>query len=308
MALWTELRTGRPLVLRMPHRFGRSRSNHTALEGPEVSGEHAIVRFREGWDLHDLASRNGTFVNGARLPRGARHRLVPGDRVGFGRPEPEWEISSVAPPAPCAIADDDVVEGEGELLALPSLDDPQWVLRHDADAGWVSEAGPVTDGQRVDVAGRSWELRLPEALVPTHTMGLDQVSLESVSLHFVVARNEEQVHVTVQLPHERHRLTPRGHHYVLVTLARLRLQDAAAQAPEQGWREIDALLRMLKMSRNHLYVAIHRNRKEMLKLGIVDGSDIVERERRSSRLRIGLAELSVDSERPAAEGEGPRDL
>jgi hypothetical protein len=61
---------------------GRSTSNDLVLSAAEVSREHALLR-RDGnaLEILDLASRNGTWVNGARI---TRHRARSGDEIAFG--------------------------------------------------------------------------------------------------------------------------------------------------------------------------------------------------------------------------------
>jgi hypothetical protein len=48
-------------------RIGRSHDNQLIVLSSSVSREHAdLLRLETGWVVHDLGSRNGTFVNGAR--------------------------------------------------------------------------------------------------------------------------------------------------------------------------------------------------------------------------------------------------
>jgi len=62
--------------------IGRSRDCDVVFVSEAVSRMHARFVFRDGaWVIHDLGSRNGTMVNGARV---GRCRLRPGDRVTFG--------------------------------------------------------------------------------------------------------------------------------------------------------------------------------------------------------------------------------
>jgi len=50
-----------------------------------ISRRHAmIVRQNNDYVLHDLNSRNGTFVNGQRIQPRQPHKLIPGDVVEFG--------------------------------------------------------------------------------------------------------------------------------------------------------------------------------------------------------------------------------
>ena len=81
---------GTTAVLRPPRsRIGRSRDNDIILadhEGAAASAHHAeAVREGRQWWIHDLNSRNGTFLNGTRITRapfGAGDRLQFGDVAG----------------------------------------------------------------------------------------------------------------------------------------------------------------------------------------------------------------------------------
>jgi FHA domain len=62
--------------------IGRSRDCDVVFVSEAVSRRHARLLFRDGhWVIRDLASTNGTMVNGVRV---GRCRLDPGDRVTFG--------------------------------------------------------------------------------------------------------------------------------------------------------------------------------------------------------------------------------
>ena len=65
--------------------LGRLRSNDISFpDDGSLSKQHlAFERDGEGWAVVDLGSRNGTFVNGARVLD--RRRLEPGDRVRAGK-------------------------------------------------------------------------------------------------------------------------------------------------------------------------------------------------------------------------------
>jgi hypothetical protein len=62
--------------------LGRHRNNDIVISDPKVSSFHArIDRSAEGFTLHDLKSRNGTFLNGKRIEIGV---LKTGDEVRLG--------------------------------------------------------------------------------------------------------------------------------------------------------------------------------------------------------------------------------
>lgn len=72
-----------------------------------VSGRHATIRplASGGWEICDLDSRNGTYINGQRL-MGCK-ALQPGDRISLGRNGPEFGFElqnaySPQPPSPPA--------------------------------------------------------------------------------------------------------------------------------------------------------------------------------------------------------------
>ncbi|MEO5987470.1 MAG: FHA domain-containing protein [Candidatus Eisenbacteria bacterium] len=77
-------------------RLGRSPECDIVLEDPGISREHAeLVRTGEGWEVRDLGSRNGTFVNDEQVDR---RRLSPGDVVRLG-PDVTLELLHSAQPA-----------------------------------------------------------------------------------------------------------------------------------------------------------------------------------------------------------------
>ncbi len=64
------------------NRIGSSAENDIRLRDAGISKLHARLEVRPGeLLLEDLASKNGTFVNGARI---ATRRVAPGDTLGFG--------------------------------------------------------------------------------------------------------------------------------------------------------------------------------------------------------------------------------
>ncbi|HET6211327.1 MAG TPA: FHA domain-containing protein [Micromonosporaceae bacterium] len=64
-------------------RIGRTPDNHIVVDDLLVSRHHAeIRRAGDGYQVVDLGSRNGTYVNGQQVPRAALH---PGDLLVIGR-------------------------------------------------------------------------------------------------------------------------------------------------------------------------------------------------------------------------------
>jgi predicted component of type VI protein secretion system len=85
---------------------------HAAVDLPwaHVSRRHAEIECNGlgGWEIEDLQSRNGTFVNGQRVLPNSRSHLSDGDRIGIGGKPIEVEFvfclqlaPVVSPPEPC---------------------------------------------------------------------------------------------------------------------------------------------------------------------------------------------------------------
>lgn len=70
--------------------LGRHRENNIQLSDPGISGFHArIYRGPEGYVIEDLKSRNGTWLNGARVYQAT---LSSGDRVHLGQIDLIYEV------------------------------------------------------------------------------------------------------------------------------------------------------------------------------------------------------------------------
>ncbi len=74
--------------------LGRHRNNDLVITDPKVSSFHArIDRTPEGYVVHDLGSRNGTFLNGQRVNLG---RLKSGDELRLGTARLVYKVDYVA--------------------------------------------------------------------------------------------------------------------------------------------------------------------------------------------------------------------
>jgi len=271
---------------------GRSPSAALRLDDSRVSGEHAVLQWRRGqWEIRDLGSRNGTFVAGKRLEPGEVVSISGGSKLAFGHEENLWELVDAGPPSALAMPLDGgeaVVASDG-ILALPSASNPEVAVYADARGRWVVEADgdvrPAKDGEVVQAGGASWRVSLPAQIEGTQTVDLGP-TLDTVKLRFAVSRDEEHVQITVVHRGKEIPLEAREHAYTLLTLARLRLDDAEEPGAEQGWVDRDRLLKMLGVDANALNVAIYRVRGQ-LGAGGVDGAAGVVEVRRGQR-RLGV--------------------
>lgn len=279
----------------VPARLLVGRGSVCSLRLPEihVSGEHAsLVWTGSRWEIRDLGSRNGTFVDGERVAPGQPRTLQAGARLGFGLPEAQWVFVDAGPPSALAeaIGTDRIHTAHGGILALPDESHPEVVIYADRRGAWVREQDEgglhaVQDQEVVQAGGHSWRIRVPASQEGTATLEAHP-SIDTISLRFAVSLDEEHVEVTVLHRGTEIRLEPREHGYTLLTLARQRLEDQDHPPSEQGWLDRDTLLRMLGLDSNALNVAIYRARGQLSAAGVEGAAGVVE-VRRGQR-RIGL--------------------
>lgn len=291
--------SGEGLLLLPHHVIGRSRAADTVLAEADVSSQHlAIVWDGQRWSARDLGSRNGTWLDGRRLDPGERAPLKRGSALQVGGPTVRFTLVDDAPPAPVARSGDRLIEGQAELLALPSPEDPAAVVMLDLEEGWVLSANeqvrPIADGHVLDLAGERWQISLPVAVDRTAEAGARQAGPD-VELNFRVSADEEYVELDVVLGASQHALPPRAHHYILLTLARARLKDAKLPESEQGWVYGERLLRMLRVNSNQLYISLHRARKEFDAFGLPASWQLIERRSTTRQLRLGPRALRVQA-------------
>lgn len=98
MAQLVHLRSNRRHLLPAEFLVGRRGDCDLRVDASSTSTVHAMLRW-EGrrWTVHDLGSRNGTFVNGHRIS--AITPLHTHDTLGFGDPSDPWRLTSSASPA-----------------------------------------------------------------------------------------------------------------------------------------------------------------------------------------------------------------
>jgi hypothetical protein len=295
----------------MGHRclVGRSRFAQLRLTHLKVSSEHASIYFNASvghWEIRDLGSRNGTQVNGEALVSGRSVRLSKGDRVCFGEVEEDWQLVDDAPPGPGAY---DPLTGDRRRAEQGVL----WLSEGEnvgacvylCEDGWVLEERNgqrlVEDGTLVQALGRGWTLELPpkdSVEAAASTVAATDTGSEP-RFHFRVSRDQEQVHLRVDVAGREHDLGVRTHHYLLLTLARRRHQDEqrGSDANEAGWVYSDELARMLALDPEHTNVMVFRARDQFRQKGL-EPSRLIERRPASRQVRFGY---SAFEEAPRAE-------
>ncbi len=293
--------------LEAEHLVGRSTRAALHLDQTYVSAQHASLRWTSGaWDLKDLGSRNGTFLNDAVIAPGKPFRLKKGDRISFGRAEQTWELEDDSPPQVMVVPLDGShgpLFVEGDILALPSQEDPRATVFHGSDGRWhleqEDEIVPLSTRQVFEVAGRRFRFSFPNHLAQTSTIDWPErglVSLELAHLLFRVSKDEEHVELRVQIGKQIQDLGSRGHNYLLLLLARQRLADATEGVADTacGWVYLDDFVESLGSATDRVNIDIFRIRRQFAGLAS-DAANIIERRPRTKQLRIGVRSFSIET-------------
>jgi hypothetical protein len=304
MATMREISSGQTRLVEPELLVGRAPQCALRLNERYVSARHAILRWTgDRWELKDLASRNGTFVDGHRLRSGEEAVVRDGTKLAFGKLEQEWEVVDTSAPSVMAIP----VEGgeavllDGDLLALPSSDSPIATIYPNLRGGWLLEQPdestiPITNLQVFEIGGRAWRFCCPERILRTSIANeLPDLEVRDLELKFSVSRDEEHVALEAHAGTRTFDLGARGHHYLLLTLARRRLKDAADGLPETscGWLYQEDLIIHPDMTPSQLNIDVCRLRKQFGAFGVSDAANIIERRPRTRQLRVGSGHLVV---------------
>jgi len=184
------------------------------------------------------------------------------------------------------------------VLALPSSARPALVLLELCEGQWAIEADsvqrPAANLDIVEVGGGLWRLYLPIALPRTsHPEPSGELSADRAELRFSVSRDEEFVELRVVSAAGVRQLKTRTFHYMLLTLARLRLGETDVSPRERGWIYVDELARQLGIDVGTVNVYLMRARRQLGMAGVSQAA-LVER-RPGSRLRLGSIRVTIES-------------
>ncbi|HLK38362.1 MAG TPA: FHA domain-containing protein [Polyangiaceae bacterium] len=304
MALIKDGNSGNMRPVEPEHYVGRAPNSSLRIDDRLISAQHALLRWTgQFWELRDLGSRNGTYLDGVRLKPGEEHRVVKGMRMSFGVPDPRWELVDDAPPWAMVVPWDGstAIPLEDDMIALPSAEDPRLTIYRGA-GGWVLERPdesitPIANLQTFDVGGRVWRFCCLDEVAKT-SLGEGvpaEMDVQHLRLTFFVSRDEENVMVHAQLGGRVVDMGTRAYYYLLLTLARRRLEDVAEGVPETscGWMYVDDLAMGESGSVPQVNIEVFRLRKHFRSVGVEDAASIVERRPRTRQLRIGAQSIHI---------------
>ena len=277
MATLKQVKTGQKTELLFDHLFGLACTEpDTALFDASVSPRHAsIIWARGAWLLRDY-SASGTYVNDESVFPGSDLELKAGDEVKFGGLEQEaWLLLNVDPPTPLLFS---LSKGVGNIflkenIMLPTVDGSKQSVCQVSEGRWIYQNGLAAlilkNGDRLGAKESMWRFVEPASNSGAPTGPSDQVlgltekaSIQSV---FQVSQNEEHVSLKLKVNELEIDLKQRIHHYLLLMLARKRIQDKSQGfgPDEQGWLDKGELCHAVGLNESHLNIQIHRFRKQL---------------------------------------------
>jgi hypothetical protein len=285
---------------------GRAPYCGVALEDPRVSAEHASIYFdKDTWYLRDLASTNGTFLDGVKIDLGRRHALAPGALLGFGAPNPAFRFVHDDPPRMRLRNYQSGVRLEPQLglVVLPSEERPLVTVFQGLDGWYEEREGAVrqlSDFAELLVEGEQWVVELPALGAETAQTGLARsggwANFNELFLRFDVSRDRESIVLVIAAGAETRAVTNRAYHELLLVLAEARIAAACAGVPdpEQGWLHTDDLCRRIAGDNSKVNVDVFRARQQLDQLGVIESHRIVERRPTTRQLRIGTASVAIN--------------
>jgi len=284
--------------LRSVHVVGRNPDKaDLVLANTDASQIHASIRWTgTAWVLIDH-SRNGSFIEGRKVAGHREVELRIGQTIQFALGDAAgWEVADLDPPGAMLLPPRAGMQALAlqRFHLLPDEIAPESSLSLQPGGQWAWELGDtirlLEHGAQINIKGETWTfVALCDSQVTAELAHLDYQRSVPV-LNFKVSQNEEHISLTINDAERSADLGERTHHYSLLTLARLRLDDAArgTEAASQGWVEVDRLARMLGLDGPHLNIQIFRVRSQIARAFPDGGPSLVDViERRRGQVRLG---------------------
>ncbi len=300
---------GQIVTLSVLTRIGRASDNEIVIDDARISQVHATISWTAPgvWEIRDLGSSNGSFVDGVRLHPGERRTLAVSACVSFGDHAPQWQVIAAGRPLPEAR---DLVTGQrhlgnAQMLTLQVNDGTSVDIFEERRGRWVVEeasgvARDLRHGEVIEVGGRPYKVSLPIPVPETEEVAAvadaSEGPLATASLTFYVSADLESVELRVEWS-GRTWTCRKAYARALLALAEARVRDERAKkvSPhEQGWMYGDELCKVASYDGiARLNVEVHRARTEFARQGIPGAPAIVQRRRGTGQMRLGTNRVEV---------------
>ncbi|TQV88041.1 FHA domain-containing protein [Aliikangiella coralliicola] len=296
MGIFNSIHSKTSIYLKPVHIFGRdSNTADTVISHQGSSRLHCVLRWQAGhWFVTD-ESKNGCFINGKRIEKGHSLCLAKGDVFSTCKNNSAaWTFEDESAPKPIILNKESSRWIELEPLnILPDENTPECQIVQQGQH-WFFEKDhehvSISEGFSFLMEGKHWHF-FPNFLLQETEYVADQ-KREIPEIIFDVSRNEEHVGIIFRSQNEEFNLGRKIHHYLILELARHRLEDSDAQESDRGWMSNDLVLHRLGIDMNHLNIQIYRARKAIKEYSQNWSQHLIERRRGEMRLHECKIEIN----------------
>ena len=169
------------------------------------------------------------------------------------------------------------------LFYVPSKD--QWYKEFLIDTD--GSAYPVANSDLLFFADQKWQLKLTPLTENTVLMAKAKLSVEDIKYRFNLSLDEENTELTIVTNEAKLSLGNKAHHYLTLSLARHRDEDAknGIDADNQGWRLPETLTKELGCDITLFNTHVCRAKQQFRDMldGACDGDELIERKGKKIR-------------------------
>jgi len=285
--------TGSLVRLYFRHLIGRSSLADLVVDDRLCSSRHCEVRWRDNaWCVHDLNSRNGTWLDGHRVAPESAEVLVAGRPLAFGNPALPWDIIDIGPPTAVLISPEGTpFFAEDGVLVVPTASASERLVIHETNEGnWQIESPdgttmPAPAERRINVADQPWRLLCP-VVQPDTERFVPRREFDALTLRFHLTTDGRNCRIEAVIDGAVLPIEPRAHDRLILHLARARLANPAA-----GWVHRDDLWGSMRLDESELNVWIYRIRRHFNALGISGSGRLIERQQGEGLIRLGVPQI-----------------
>lgn len=311
MAYLSNLTSGELFPLAAHHTFGRLvTSVNTYIDSPCVSKLHAAIEWNgHSWRIKNLGI-NGTWLNERLLEAGDTPELAINDHIRLAeQTDPGFRVLNLAPPADMLWPLDAKKSPEPVYLSryhlLPDAQTPELAIYYDEqDKQWhledinnedEQERRTLHTGSLVQTCQNRWQFMPALVVGPTEIRTNKTQKLNDFEFIFNLSLDEEVTELELLHAQQTIDLAARSHHYLMLQLARHRVQDAARglDSKSQGWVYAEQLAAELGLDTTHMNIQIFRARKQLVdSLPDAHGHQYLL-ERRGGKVRFGCEKFKI---------------
>lgn len=287
------------------HCFGRSITNvDTVINAQEISRIHAVIEWTgKQWIIRDL-SNNGTWVNSQKLLKDTPRELKVEDTIFFAADDTHgFLINDLSPPQnmllpipfagedndrePIVLSDCNLLPSEEKsevaVFYVPSKD--QWYKEYLVESDGTAYA--LKDSDSLFIDNRNWQLKLIPPSDHTLVVAKTKLSVDEISFRFNLSLDEEHTELTINTDNEHFSLLNKAHHYLTLSLARHRDEDARKgfDQDSQGWRSPEVLIKELGCDITLFNTHVCRAKQQFINVlnGACEGDELIERKGKKIR-------------------------